>query len=1609
MSQITSINEPWGNGHTHAEVEEFLKSEIERLSGTSTRARSSVAVEGGTNRSFINGDTNITFSYTASYSVGETVMSSIKHTIAWREAETQNPWNVIESGTISTGVRQTSPNLAAIFNTISAEKIAVRLYVYDTQESVDGEGQTVEVPIAESTVNFTFNRQTAVIRSNVPLGQVISTGDTLSYYVGIAAGHTATLVATYYKRDGITEHITLRKAVAASGNTTIGVPSFDSTEAGPHRVVAYLVLDDDEETESDSVTSTVLSTSGASDGSIYILADEISGTSVNNYVDVNFMVYVHRATPIENEVVPVLLQELNGSTWETKAIRNITVGNVSTWKYFITSEETYLQLVVPSVSGGVIDETDVLADKSISFTSSASNIGWSAASGAMIFLTAQNKTNSDYDIGTWKYGTRTVAFEDVQWNANGSGWLDTFLDNEGRIADPEMSSGRYSTSLHLVGTSRAYVRNFYPLYDTSEITATQGGGILAKGRTLKMSFMVTNVSNPDEKVIDCYDEISGTGFYVTGNAIYINIGKELISFPEEDQHKAGHNARRFSSDTRIDLTIVVQPYYQNGVETKHEVRYYINGEIAGFDVLTDTELSQSTPTLLRFGGSGAVLDLFDFRYYEKALSAFEVLQTRTMDLDSSEEMNATFSKNNFYEVDSNGNPVITLAQAIAYGKWLAEQGKTNFAVWVTTNLCNGSAYLNNTKTHSTSPESFYVFRFKTDEMGVGIIDPDMTFFVEALGLDAANQESYLRMRRQGTSTASSTKGNIRVDVRNSCRYHKFNPTTQKFYAYTGADDEHVYTVGKKAKIWQIPDASAIPCYLLTCKKNPNESTQARNLPTAKWYEDCCRHLATVEVNGEYIYEDCLSKPQQRELESIIENRSDLTSRTQQVAAIKTRQCVDGIPSLGFEIAYLNSEDAKIDPVASNPSFGGQFDMITDKTNMDVFGFGGYSTQDADGNLTWHKHSTDEDFSIEWRRNASTICNFLTQDLSALNGSSTFAGKDNIFMSDLEYRYPDVEPLISESSGVTKEVDGQTVSAHTAGMSLTGPMQGLFDFIRTCAVIRRIDAVTGEERWIIDGTQGRYYKNGIPLDATGVNTGKLPLCSADGTITSWVTDNAENRLSKFKNELKYHCIVNQFLFNAIAIDAALMIDQDTKNQFFTHFTGEDDTAGNQLIRLLGYDFDSSWDMDNDNYFRFLYTVRYEDGLYDGAATILGPEQGDNADGLNYDANASREPGRGPVLWQMIYKAFATEIATMASYLYSGFLNKDAILARMEDNQVNIYNSMMYNANSEYSYTSNAGDYQKTHGAAKEHTAWFVEGRMHYYSARQGVKNSGVSNTPLGDFAEGNAEFNTAAFTASDQLSYPLNYENHGSDSWAIEVTGYERTAASLGFGATQFFSIKDVDVDVEYVDNMPSTITRKVTTLTAPGISAAALTGDARFKIFGGKHLKTLTGLSKWYISGITKWGDLTNIEELEIGSTETLTKTTTVVDSETEEGTTTTVTERYCNPNLTSFPTTKPFGSCKKLNLAGCFKMAGRLDLTKFPVLEEFEGTHMEATTTISFPVSNSLKKAHLSSGLQNLTLDNKPNLSEITFEGINSITSVRVTNSSNYAAQQAITLFLSE
>ena len=247
--------------------------------------------------------------------------------------------------------------------------------------------------------------------------------------------------------------------------------------------------------------------------------------------------------------------------------------------------------------------------------------------------------------------------------------------------------------------------------------------------------------------------------------------------------------------------------------------------------------------------------------------------------------------------------------------------------------------------------------------------------------------------------------------------HKFDASTQQFFEDNDANRAagNTYTVGKKAKIWQIPDADAIPCYLLTCKKNPNESTQARNLPTARWYEDCCRQLAKqTDAQGNHPYLDCLTMPQRRELESIRENTN--LDWSEAIDAIKTRQTVDGIPSLGFEIVY--DSPAELNPVQAVTSFGGQFDMITDKTNMEVFGFGGWNSWVSEHERHFNKwNDADEDFSIEWRRNDSLICNFFTADLQTLDGEI----ETNPLAGDLEYRYPEINDsavVIAWSSGKT---------------------------------------------------------------------------------------------------------------------------------------------------------------------------------------------------------------------------------------------------------------------------------------------------------------------------------------------------------------------------------------------------------------------------------------------------------------------------------------------------------------------------------------------------------------------------------------------------------------
>lgn len=1311
---------------------------------------------------------------------------------------------------------------------------------------------------------------------------------------------SATLVARFY---GVTASADENNYIeddssvlSLSGAVNVSVPN--SLLAGAHKVVAFLRLQDG--TVSEAVTTQFFVSVGATAGTAYVTIDRprdenrnLFTPQQNGYAWIDFAVFTQGLG--ESDSCIALLQRLESDgTFVTMATRSVTNQAVSTWQYLVPFATNTIRIVVPFLdgegnirydgSGGVL----INAMAQMTFAATPSAINWTQADGEAVYLTAQGRTNQDANVDTWSNGGAHMEFQDVNFVDGGSGWVN-------------------QNAVRLIGTAKAFLRGITPFYDTTAFASgVRGGGILATGRTVKMAFMVSNVSDPSQKVIDCYEAGSDIGFYVTGNAIYVAAGLRLTSDPNESQTVTGHNDRRFAPNVRIDLTIVTQPYYdQNRMETKHETRYYVNGELAGFGVVNGTSISQLLPKNIAFGGEGAVLDLYDVRIYNKALTAYEVKQTCTMDKDSAQEIENDFKKNQNYQVDGSGNPVITLDKQLAYGKWLVENDYPEQATFVVSDAMDWSIG-STSNNRSDIPQLFAVYRFRKNQTtGKGEIDPVRTVLYEG---DAGR----LRIRRQGTSTATSTYGNIRLDAKGVLRKHGWDETLQNFSA------EYTEVSNLAFKVNNTDDK---PCKVVTIKKNPNESTQARNLPISKMYEDFARYLAGASDD----YTSLLTPPQQAELAAIRQENPSLT-KAEAVALIRTRQCIDGVPAVGFTITKTDATSPSYQFTgitteqfqngrfsSANTYFCGQFDIITDKTNQDVFGFGKLKENGVNG-----------DFSYEFRENSSALLNFHTTDMTNC-GQKQDNDVSATGLRLLDSRYPSNDDLQNR---------------HAIGLEDNGAMQRIFDFVYNCS----------------PHNVGMKSVNGV-------------LSSTSGQITILgvtATDSAASRREKFRQELYQYMVVPQVIYNGLFIDVMMLIDQDVKNQFFTHFTTENATDHNgdthPVLRLLAYDMDSGFRQDNDNFFRFLPYIKYTDmDIYDG-----------------------REGGRGSDLWALVFQCFQTEMKQMARLLAKGgLLTKEGLGRYFFTQQLDTYNAITYNANSEYSYTKQTTDYAKSHGSAKEDLEWAIRERLFFFGGKTFLDNDDGTEY-VGSTV---TSWNVSNYTNLDAG----NKANSDAKNFFVKVSSYVRNHAYLRIDTRIVDGEEMVGYDDESAQallDVQNGILREVTLTPDTQVQGA---NDRRFYLYGSRNIRSVGDLSHHYISQVQNWGELLNVQELILGSTEVFT-----VDG---------VDYPYENRLLSqlNLPTNGMFGSCKRLILANCTGFSGSVSLIKFPVMREFDGRGQNSVTSYEFPAGNALETLRLPANLTSLSLVNKPNISTFSYEGAISLISIACVDCSDLAATKCI------
>ena len=322
--------------------------------------------------------------------------------------------------------------------------------------------------------------------------------------------------------------------------------------------------------------------------------------------------------------------------------------------------------------------------------------------------------------------------------------------------------------------------------------------------------------------------------------------------------------------------------------------------------------------------------------------------------------------------------------------------------------------------------------------------------------------------------------------------------------------------------------------------------------------------------------------------------------------------------------------------------------------------------------------------------------------------------------------------------------------------------------------------------------------------------------------------------------------------------------------------------------------------------------------------------------------------------------------------------------MHTNQVDLYNAMIYNANSEYSYTSISSDYQKAHGSAKEHNEWFVRNRSYFKGGENYVFGGAAS-----DFSTDNVQFNVSAYSnIPDDGNKFWHTGLNGTKRWAIDITAYERTYAYLTIGNTLhdggFIDVEEVVENNIVVDRKSKTLTLKTNADNIVNESG----GDFRVGIRGCKRIKTINDLSHWYISSIyTGWGNLVNIEELIIGRYEQ------VEDAAGNK-------YNYNNPNLIDLNTKGlTFGCCRKLNIAGLSNLNGVVDLTCFPVLEVLEARNDNRVEEFILPSTDNLKTINLPSGLTKITINNKPNIENISLQSMDNVIEITITGSNNYGA----------
>ena len=228
-----------------------------------------------------------------------------------------------------------------------------------------------------------------------------------------------------------------------------------------------------------------------------------------------------------------------------------------------------------------------------------------------LYLTSRDRSNNEpmEQRETWQYKDIKAEFHNFNWSTDG--WV---KDSQNipvmRVKDDARITIPYKPF------------------------SMEHGNIHNTGKTLEFEFATSGVFDYNTSLISCFS--NGKGFNVTAQQAFFSSSATKIS-------------AQYKENEHVRISFVINDSQENRL-----LYCYVNGIISGITQYSANEIFYQDPELeISIGSSDAIIDIYNIRIYDKALSRFQTVNNWIADMQDGAELLRQYKRNNLYDNNYN--------------------------------------------------------------------------------------------------------------------------------------------------------------------------------------------------------------------------------------------------------------------------------------------------------------------------------------------------------------------------------------------------------------------------------------------------------------------------------------------------------------------------------------------------------------------------------------------------------------------------------------------------------------------------------------------------------------------------------------------------------------------------------------------------------------------------------------------------------------------------------------------------------------------------------------------------------------------------------------------